>query len=117
MIKAADGTMKFENTDVIPNLTNMLKDCEIIQVYSGKDHYCRCGCGGKYYEMKFEKERAGIKRNINRANKFLHKHPHECELYIGSDESYLNIPTVIQGEGSDPAGRAITIYFKGEIHI
>ena len=21
----------------------------IAKIYSGKDHYCRCGCGGKYY--------------------------------------------------------------------
>lgn len=118
MIKAADGTMKFEAADVIPEIIDFLKDCEVKQVYFGKDHCCRCGCGGTYYDYPTNLKE--IKRNLNRANKFLHKHSHECELYINPNkdgENWLNVPTVLQGESADPAGRAITIYFKGEPHF
>lgn len=107
------GTMiNFEANDVIPALKDMLNGCKVIQVYSGKDHNCRCGCGGRYYEMEFECDHSTIKRLLTKANTFLHKHPEECELFIPSKESHLehwlNIPTGFCG-----AGRAITIYFKG----
>lgn len=28
--------------------------CQISQVYSGKDKWCRCGCGGYYIETSFK---------------------------------------------------------------
>lgn len=109
MKKCADGTFKFEVNDIIPELSEFLKDCDVSQIYFGKDHCCRCGCGGKYFDKNDVSE---MTRNIKRANKFLHKNPTECELYIGSDENYLNVPTVLHG-----MGRAITIYFKGSPHF
>lgn len=38
---------------------------DITQIYRGKDHYCRCGCGGKY----FKPGERGFKRAVTQMNK------------------------------------------------
>lgn len=39
----------------------------IYQIYNGKDHNCRCGCAGKYYEKKTNP--VGFQRVLNRIQK------------------------------------------------
>ena len=46
-----DGVIHFEATDVLPALKELLSNVKIEEIYVGRDHGCRCGCGGNYYNF------------------------------------------------------------------
>jgi len=104
MFKGKDGNIHFETNDKVT--LDIIKDCDIEQIYSGKDNYCRCGCGGKYYD--FDHSNPIIKRLLTKAEKFLHKHIDTVVLYSGEKDGWINIPTTFNGPGT-----CICIYFKG----
>jgi len=67
---------------------------QVKQIYYGKDHYCRCGCGGKYAYP-------GSKGFTRYANAIINLGGIE---FVQEDEQYINI--------SLPNNRAYTIYFS-----
>jgi len=88
----------------------LFQNCKISQIYVGKDHYCRCGCGGEYYG--FNPNSPFIRRTLTRAYNTYKKDPSSCEIFNGdgTQESWINIPTSLIGPG-----RCICVYFKGEL--
>ena len=52
---------------------NFLKSVSIEKIYKGKDHNCRCGCGGKYYESS-SKSFKGILTRAKKALEFLREY-------------------------------------------
>ena len=64
---------------------------DIKKIYRGKDHACRCGCCGKYFDADKSEDHRGFIRAINEMNKpdfqcYDVKH----ELYCNSE--WINIP-------------------------
>lgn len=104
MMNLTDGINKFTENDVFP-FSFIFDGFEIEQIYSGKDHYCRCGCGGKYYDDMSSRTAKII---LTRAEKAFKKYYYECEMFIGKDykNCWLNIPTNFEGPG-----RCYCIYF------
>jgi len=85
-------------------LTAQLKD--ISQVYLGKNHHCRCGCGGKYTATTYmiKPRTATIDNNLvnlrlKRAKKLI-----ESGVQVDYGDNYVNIVT-----GNN---RALTFYFN-----
>ena len=111
MIKDKEGVIRFEKVEKVPCITELLKDCTISQIYSGKDNWCRCGCGGKYYEIKDNVFTPVIKRFLTKADKFFHDYPEKVELFT-SKEHWINSPTTFSS-----CGTCICIYFKGNPKI
>lgn len=77
------------------------KESDIKKIYRGKDNYCRCGCGGKYYD-RGEK---GFTRAINEMS----RDTFTCldvEAPVGCN--FINIPY----DDSTYEGKALTIYFN-----
>ncbi len=76
----------------------------ISQVYLGKDHCCRCGCGGTYTATSYmenprsDVDDALVSKRLKRAKKLVSE---GAEVAYGS--TYVNIST---GEN-----RALTFYF------
>lgn len=73
---------------------------DITQIYHGKNKWCRCGCGGKY----FEKGERGFTRALNAMQK---------ESFVAGDyepvefgSTYVNIP-----EGEEYQNKAYCLYF------
>lgn len=73
---------------------------KITKIYHGKNSWCRCGCGGKY----FSKGDKGFTRALNAIlnNKF------EVGTYeaIDTQSTYINIP-----EGEDYQNKCYCVYF------
>ena len=64
---------------------------DIKQIYRGKDHACRCGCCGKYFEADKPEDHRGFVRAINEMNKPTFKcFDVEYEKYNGT--TWINIP-------------------------
>ena len=105
-----ENVIHFETTDTLPSLKNLLSSVAIEQIYVGKDHHCRCGCGGNYYN--FGQNSPLMKRFITRASKFFEKNLQYCEMTNSFETNWLNIPTSFNGPG-----KCICIYFKGKISI
>lgn len=91
----------FYGFDSIMNDAN-LAGYKPVRLYRGKDHNCRCGCRGHYYENG---ER-GYKMALTMLKKFDIFHGVEIAS-SGKNEMYANIP---YGEPSDD--RCVTIYFS-----
>ena len=76
----------------------------ISQVYFGKDHCCRCGCGGNYTATSYMKDPRSdvndslVQKRLKRAKKLVLE---GAEVEYGYN--FVNIPT---GEN-----RALTFYF------
>ena len=66
----------------------------ISQVYSGKDHHCRCGCGGEYTATSFMKDPRSdvndslVAKRLKRAKKLISE---GAEYDFGTN--YLNLVT------------------------
>jgi hypothetical protein len=78
---------------------------EIEKIYHGKDHWCRCGCGGNYFYRGVETE----KRGFNRALSSLKKETFESfdiEYHDYGGGAWLNIPKANQDN------KCYCIYFK-----
>ncbi len=77
---------------------------QISQVYLGKDHHCRCGCGGEYIATSFmEDPRCDVNdslvaRRLKRAKRLV-----ESGVVVEYGSTYVNIET---GEN-----KALTFYF------
>lgn len=110
MFKGKDKVFHFESTDKISE--NIFEGCKITQIYSGKDHWCRCGCGGKYYD---DPTSPAFKRLVTRAKNILKLNPDGIEMFEGSDENWINVPTTITRRNHP--GTCICIYFKGKVNI
>lgn len=76
----------------------------ISQVYSGKDHCCRCGCGGTYTATSYminprsDVNDSLVQKRLKRAKKLVLE-----GAEVGYGDTYVNIST---GEN-----RALTFYF------
>lgn len=77
---------------------------DIAQIYHGKDHWCRCGCGGKYFEPG--------EKGFARATNTLNKNPmYESVRYeTASSQEWLNI--TVSSYTNNGAGTAYTFYFE-----
>lgn len=73
----------------------------ITKIYHGKNRWCRCGCGGKY----FEKGEKGFTRALNELQKdsFV---PGDYEE-IDVQNVYVNIP-----QGYEEENRCYCLYFN-----
>ena len=71
-------------------------DVHIEKLYSGKDHFCRCGCGGKYYYPNDRLFNSIVKKACKKA--------YEEGVELDVQSTYINI-----GYGDN---RAYTIYRK-----
>lgn len=77
---------------------------QISQVYLGKDHHCRCGCGGEYTATSFmEDPRSDVNdslvaRRLKRAKRLV-----ESGAHVEYGDIYVNIET---GDN-----KALTFYF------
>lgn len=77
---------------------------QISQVYLGKDHHCRCGCGGDYTATSFmvnprsDVDDALVSKRLKRAKRLV-----ESGAEADYSSTYVNIKT---GEN-----RALTFYF------
>ena len=78
---------------------------QISQVYLGKDHHCRCGCGGDYtatsYMIKPRTEDINdtlVAKRLKRAKKLV-----ESGIDVDYGDTYVNIPTGVN--------KAMTFYF------
>jgi hypothetical protein len=77
---------------------------QVSQIYVGKDHCCRCGCGGTYVSTSFMKDaRSDVndslaQRRLNKAHKLVRE-----GAFAEYEGSYANI---VSGDN-----RAICIYF------
>lgn len=58
---------------------------DITKVYHGKDHWCRCGCGGNY----FDKGERGFTRAMNLMKK---GYPKFSTSNVEAGPNYINIP-------------------------
>jgi len=80
---------------------------DITKIYHGKDNWCRCGCGGNYFEHNNPVDSRGFKRAINTMSK--------PDFYcfdvdfesIKKGYNFINIPT----SDSTPAGTCYCLYF------
>lgn len=93
---------------------NFLKNVSIERIYKGKDLHCRCGCGGKYYDMS-SKSFKGILTRAKKALEFLRecgdkkiKQYFAYNLYV--NEGYINIP--IYNEFNSNFNQCYCIHFK-----
>lgn len=102
------NVIHFEADDVVPSLKDMLSSVEIEQIYVGRDHCCRCGCGGNYYT--FDQKSPLMKRFITSADKFFKKNLQYCEMVNSFETNWINIPSSFEGPG-----KCFCIYFKGNI--
>ena len=105
-----DGVIHFEATDVLPALKELLSNVKIEEIYVGRDHGCRCGCGGNYYN--FDQKSPLMKRFLTRAEGLLKKNLQYCELANCFEMNWINIPSSFEG-----AGKCFCIYFKGKVNI
>jgi hypothetical protein len=85
-----------------PEIEKMLsaegkKIADIAKIYSGKDRFCRCGCGGKYFEAADK----GIDRVYGNLEKILAT---KAYTEISWEGEYVNI--------SMEQNKAYTIYFE-----
>ena len=86
--------------EILTNANKTIDDIE--KIYFGKDHCCRCGCGGDYFEANCEEDARGFKRNLNKIN----TKPLRIDEIEYVDDIYVNIPLV---NGND---KCVTIYWK-----
>jgi len=70
---------------------------DVTKIYRGKDHACRCGCRGHYYERGTE----GFERIIKAMNKAVLAEE-EIEVY----DNFINVPFDIKND------KCFTIYFN-----
>lgn len=94
------GEKTFE--EVLAEIGKSVDDIE--KVYHGKDHWCRCGCGGNYFYNGVDK--AGYTRAINKMKKPDFK-AFDIESNTGS-VTWINIPD------ADRDNMCYCIYFKKE---
>lgn len=78
-------------------IEDFLADKEIVKVYFGKDHWCRCGCGGSYYyyqESGYSKAmQAAFQRcNSMRSSSKLVQNDFHMSEPEGKTAGYINIP-------------------------
>lgn len=73
---------------------------DIYSIYSGKDHYCRCGCGGKYHEAS-DKSFDRIVKNVENV---LSKGKYTKIVGVPASNGNVNI--------SMENNKAYTIYFE-----
>lgn len=77
---------------------------QISQVYSGKNHHCRCGCGGEYVATSFMDEpRSDINDSLVAKRLARGKRLVESYAVVEYGDTYVNIET---GEN-----KALTFYF------
>lgn len=99
----------FENTevksfkDVLAEIGKTEDDIE--KIYHGKDHWCRCGCGGNYFYHGVDK--TGYTRAINKMKKPEFK-AYNIESHDSSMATWINIPDAMQDN------MCYCIYFKKE---
>lgn len=105
-----DNVIHFEATDRLPSLKELLSSVAIEQIYVGKDHHCRCGCGGNYYT--FGQNSPLMKRFITRADNLFKENLRYCEMVNTFETNWINIPSSFEG-----SGKCICIYFKGKINF
>lgn len=110
MKRDKENVIRFEANDIVLPLKDLLTNVQIEQIYVGRDHGCRCGCGGNYYD--FNQNSPIFKRFITRAAKFFEENLQYCEMTDSFDTNWMNIPTSFYG-----AGKCICIYFKGKINF
>jgi hypothetical protein len=94
-----------------PSLSEILKDKEVIKIYSGKDDYCRCGCGGKYHYPSARM----FKAMLRRADEALYelRWADEAHQYrFMQSTGYINIP--IYNEARPKQNRCYCVYFKNK---
>ena len=101
-------TIYFENTLNVETITleDLLKkfgktEDDIDKIYHGKDHWCRCGCGGNYFYKNVKAEQRGFTRALNALKKENFK---TCD--IEQDGLWLNIPDATKDN------MCYCIYFK-----
>ena len=93
-----DRTSTFVNSlDNLLAKVNKTKQ-DIDKVYKGKDHYCRCGCGGTYYEPPSNRVLINIDKVL--------KNDNFIDLAYWMDGSVPRINISLSGN------QAYTIYFK-----
>ena len=93
----------------------------IIKIYKGKDIYCRCGCGGKYYYP----ESRSFKRILKNAEKVFNKNlelreedlipifrtPDRFQIRLyDSNSGWVNIPVL--DEARPQLNQCYCIYFN-----
>jgi len=77
---------------------------QISQVYSGKDHHCRCGCGGEYVATSFmEDPRSDVNDSLVAKRLARAKRLIESGAVVEYGDTYVNIET---GDN-----KALTFYF------
>jgi len=77
---------------------------QISQVYSGKDHHCRCGCGGEYVATSFmEEPRSDVNDSLVAKRLARGKRLVELGAIVEYGDIYVNIET---GDN-----KALTFYF------
>ena len=86
--------------EILTKANKTIDDIETI--YFGKNHWCRCGCGGEYFEADRAEDARGFKRNLNKINR---QPIVESEIEY-DDDICVNIPFV---KGND---KCVTIYWK-----
>lgn len=98
--------------------TKIFEQYTIEKIYKGKDEYCRCGCGGKYYykdkvsKRQFDTLFRNAHKALNNLEKYGdNKHMKRFEIYFNdSNEGFINIP--IFNEFNSNYNQCYTIYFK-----
>ena len=98
----------FEKMDVITFKDLLAKagktEDDIEKIYHGKDHHCRCGCGGNYFYKGVDK--AGYTRAVNKMkDPTFESYNIEGDPYGGD---YINIPD------ANRDNMCYCIYFKKE---
>jgi len=82
---------------------------DISQVYSGKNHHCRCGCGGDYVATSYmvkprsEVNDSLVAKRLAKAKRIIESNVKIDGEEIGYNETYINIPI--------GKNRALTFYF------
>ena len=86
-------------------ILNKLKPEDIRKIYFGRDRYCRCGCGGKYYSPEDEMFEKMLKKAIRKANK--------SDSEISNGSHHINISY----DDGTQSGKAYTIYIFNRIPV
>lgn len=73
----------------------------ISKIYHGKDHWCRCGCGGKY----FYPGSRGFARALNTLKRGIRTFKDKVVYFNGEIATYLNVPE------ADRENKCYCLYF------
>ena len=95
------------------DLIDFLKEKTIVNIYKGKDNYCRCGCGGRYHSPNANTK--NMLKNVNNYFKDLYeKGDYEAQSRFfmkkaeGNGDGFINIPIY------DKNNKCYCIYYKNK---